>query len=231
MPVAAQTESPPAGSAATVVPPGEEPLGTSYAEWGARWWQWFHSVPAIEDPEAGDCQAGAGWRGLLHPPCRAGSVGHDRLHRSGPTSGSSRKPGARSGTTATTGWLTPDDLVALVEFDIPIYSDLAVSIDGEDVADIESYWVVNPGFTIEHAEGNPSGFTAGSWDAAMGGWFVMIPPLEPGSHTIVVHDALDLTRRRGGAAARRADGQRDRRARRVDHETLAEGPGRAPGNL
>jgi hypothetical protein len=86
---------------------------------------------------------------------------------------------------------TPEDLLALVEADIPTLSEPAIIIDGEEVADVEGYWVINPGFTIEHAEGNPSGFAAGSWDAVMGGWFVMIPPLEPGSHTIVVHNSWD----------------------------------------
>ena len=35
------------------MPPGDEPLGTSYAEWGARWWQWL-----LGDSDPGDCQAG-----------------------------------------------------------------------------------------------------------------------------------------------------------------------------
>ena len=181
--------------------------------------------PAHRDPEAGDCQAGQGGEVFYIPHVPPGvsastdcTVGADQwiLAQAGGTIWDN-SDGSES---------TPEDLLALVEADIPVFSEPAVSIDGEDVADIESYWVVNPDFTIEYAEGNVYGLPAGSWDAAMGGWFVIIPPLEPGSHTIVVHDAIDLYRRRGGAAARRADGQRDRRARRVDLEN----PGRtAPG--
>ena len=186
MPVAAQTESPPAGSAATVVPPGEEPLGTSYAEWGARWWQWRIGV---SDP--GDCQAGqSGEVFYLPAPSAFGyattecTIGADQwiLALPGGAYGDNSPPDAGK---------TPDELLALVEADIPFNSDLAVSIDGEDVADIESYWVVNPGFTIEYAEGNVYSVPAGTYDAAMGGWFVMIPPLEPGSHTITVGNTWD----------------------------------------
>ena len=44
---------------------------------------------------------------------------------------------------------------------------------------------------IEYAEGNVYSVPAGTYDAAMGGWFVMIPPLEPGSHTITVGNTWD----------------------------------------
>ena len=190
MPVVAQTESPPAGSAATVVPPTEEPLGVSYAEWGAGFWEWLINAPPIEDPEAGDCQA-----------AQEGQVFNIPHVPPGVTATTDCAVGAEQWILASAGGTiwdnsdgsgnTPEDLLALVEADIPIFSDPAISIDGEEVADIESYWVINPGFTIEYAEDNLFGLPAGSWDAAMGGWFVMIPPLEPGPHTIVVRDYLD----------------------------------------
>jgi hypothetical protein len=53
-----------------VVPPQANPLGTSYGEWAARWWQWNYSMPRtthpLSDPDhtAEDCakgQAGQVW--------------------------------------------------------------------------------------------------------------------------------------------------------------------------
>ena len=28
-----------------VFPPGSDPFGVSYDEWGARWWEWAGSIP------------------------------------------------------------------------------------------------------------------------------------------------------------------------------------------
>jgi hypothetical protein len=35
-----------------VAPPQSHPHGLSYAEWGARWWQWAYSFPADLFPPA-----------------------------------------------------------------------------------------------------------------------------------------------------------------------------------
>ena len=186
VPVVAQTESPPAGSAATVVPPTEAPLGTSYAEWGANWWQWLLSVPPVEDPAVGDCQAGQGGEVFYIPHVSPGVSATTDC-----TIGVDQWIVASAGGTIWDASDGSEGLLALVEADIPTFSGPGVSIDGEDVSDIESYWLVNPDFTIEYTDDNPYGLAAGTWDAAMGGWYVMIPPLEPGPHTIVVRDFYD----------------------------------------
>jgi hypothetical protein len=179
------------GSAATVVPPGGEALGRTYVDWGADWWQWLMTVPPIEDPAVADCQAGQGGEVFFIP-----HVPPDFTVAVDCTVGADQWILASAGGTiwdnSDGSGNTPEDLVAMVEADVPIFSEPAVSIDGVDVADMASYWVVNPGFTIEYAEDNVYELPAGSWDAAMGGWFVMIPPLEPGAHTIVVRDMIDV---------------------------------------
>lgn len=191
MPALAQDQESAAGSATTVVPPTEAPLGTSYADWGAAWWRWLLNVPAIEDPEAGDCQAGQGGDVFFIPHVPPGvSISTDCLV--GADQWILASAGGTVWDNADGSGSTPDDLLALVEADIPMFSEPAVIIDGEEVADIESYWVVDPAFTIEYGADNPYGLAEGTWDAAMGGWFVMIPPLEPGAHEVVVRDAIDI---------------------------------------
>ena len=201
-PVLAQDESPGAaatasvtpaepGSAATVVPPGGSPLGMSYADWGAAWWQWLMTVPPIEDPAVADCQAGQGGEVFFIPHVPPDfSVTVDCAVDAGQWILASA--GGTIWDNSDGSGATPEELLAMVEADVPIFSEPGISIDGEDVADVASYWVVNPGFTIEYAEDNVYQLPAGSWDAAMGGWFVMILPLEPGSHTIVVRDLIDV---------------------------------------
>jgi hypothetical protein len=51
------------GSAQATANPQVLPLGRSYGEWNARWWQWFFSVPASKNPGlagngAVDCRVG-----------------------------------------------------------------------------------------------------------------------------------------------------------------------------
>ena len=65
-----------------VAPPQSRPHGLSYAEWGARWWQWAYSFPADQFPPAQsgavDCslgQSGSVW-------FLAGAVGGGPVTRS-----------------------------------------------------------------------------------------------------------------------------------------------------
>jgi hypothetical protein len=63
----------PAGAVGVVVPPQASPLGASYGQWGARWWQWLYQTPVSASPEfsapgtptapaAVDCNAGQSGR-------------------------------------------------------------------------------------------------------------------------------------------------------------------------
>jgi hypothetical protein len=68
------------------------------------------------------------------------------------------------------------------------FSDVSVTIDGVAVPDLDAYWVVSPPFQLSFGEDNLFGLEPGSGsNAVSGGWFVMVPPLEPGTHTIVLH--------------------------------------------
>src|SRR5262245_48800817 len=33
-----------------VLPPNSQPMGATYGEWGARWWQWALSIPEVANP-------------------------------------------------------------------------------------------------------------------------------------------------------------------------------------
>lgn len=194
LPALAQDGSPlPDGAAASVVPPTEEPLGVPYGEWGQRWWQWLVSTPSDVNPLlTGDCQPGQGGDVFFIPHTFAGETVETTC---------TVDPGqwilASAGSAS---WDNSDgccdeegSLEAGVLAERPTYSDLAVTIDGHAVEDIDSYWVVSPVFSIEYPEDNVLGAEPGTYDAVTGGWFVMIPPLEPGTHTIVVHDAIDFS--------------------------------------
>lgn len=50
-----------------VIPPWSTPHGASYAEWGARWWQWMFSLPVSESPmyDTTGANGGAGQSGSV----------------------------------------------------------------------------------------------------------------------------------------------------------------------
>jgi hypothetical protein len=38
----------------SIAPPDSSPYGLTYAQWGARWWQWIYSIPLGVNPGAND---------------------------------------------------------------------------------------------------------------------------------------------------------------------------------
>lgn len=189
--LAQDEEAPPPGSATTIVPAGEDPLGVTYGEWGARWWDWLLSVPAAEGPASTDnCQANQGGEVFIVPHTDPGTVVTVNCEIS-PDQWLLLSPGS-------TVWgfeegQTDEELRAQLEELRGVFSNLALSIDGVDVPDIDSYWVISPAWEEEYVEGNIFEAEAGSSERLMvAGWFMVAPPLEPGSHTIVVRDDVDI---------------------------------------
>lgn len=174
------------------VPPGEAPLGIPYGEWGARWWVWFASVLASEHPGAIDnCQAGQEGEVFFVPHVPPGvaltttcvvSAGQWVLANGGSTL-----------CDAAGGWgETEAEQRACVEGDKPVFSNVTVSIDGVMVPGMIDRWVISPQFELTLPEGNIFGAPAGKDEGVTGGWWVMFRPLPIGSHTIVVHDDIDI---------------------------------------
>ena len=184
------------GTTVAVVPPGEDPLGVPYGEWAANWWQWLLSTPLAENPgEVDNCQAGQGGEVFyiahvlpgvtLETSCSVGTDQHI-LASGGATMYDITECGG-----------TEEGLRACIEADLQaepaIVSAVSVTVDGQVVPEIESYWVVSPLFDVEYIEDNIYGMEPGTVSQAMiGGWFVMLEPLAPGSHVIEVSDDIDI---------------------------------------
>src|SRR5262245_48166529 len=45
------TMAAPADAAGNVIPPKANPVGSSYGEWSAHWWQWLYQTPVNINPE------------------------------------------------------------------------------------------------------------------------------------------------------------------------------------
>ena len=63
----------PANANGTVIPPHGKPVGASFGEWGARWWQWFYQTPYGQSP----LSSATGARGApAAVDCTIGQSGH-----------------------------------------------------------------------------------------------------------------------------------------------------------
>lgn len=187
--LAQDEEAPPPGSASTVIPAGEEPLGVPYGDWAARWWQWMTSSPLAVNPgEVDNCQENQGGEVFYIPHVVAG-VTMETACEVGPDQWILATPGGTIWTNS--DGETDEEILAGLNEWRGIYSNLRLTIDGEDVPDIDSYWVLSPVWESEYIEDDILGGEPGTVARmAAGGWFVMIPPLEPGSHTVAVYDEL-----------------------------------------
>jgi hypothetical protein len=61
-------------------------------------------------------------------------------------------------------------------------------VDGRSVPVGGSAWFQREPYTWELEEGNLVGEPAGTYNVASNGWYLMLEPLEPGPHTIIISD-------------------------------------------
>jgi hypothetical protein len=79
---------------------------------------------------------------------------------------------------------TPAELRACARGFVEQFSDLSLTIDGVAIADLRRFRVQSPVFQFTAAEGNVFGVPAGTTRSVADGFWVLIRPLSPGTHTI-----------------------------------------------
>lgn len=195
-----------------VRPPHSRPYGASYAEWGARWWIWAESIPAdtnpIVQPDA-DCdvnQSGpvfflSGVPGGVTRPCtvRVGKalffpiVNYNNDY---PCPDPNFQPAP--------GQTLEEFLTAGAQFIIDFTSELEVILDGVALQELFDYRATSRLFTFT---GDPSMtavdacITGTPQSGVADGYWIMLKPLTPGPHTLVIRATLDF----GGGATFQID--------------------------
>ena len=140
----------------SVLPPSARPHGASYAEWSARWWQWAFSTPATTTGPFGEGAVDCGvnqphsnvWflagpfnaSGSVERTCNV-SVGTVLLIPVINVECSNLEDPPFFGA-------TPAERAECVEADAFVFDDLEVTVDGEQIADLERYAVTSPDFAF-----------------------------------------------------------------------------------
>ena len=79
---------------------------------------------------------------------------------------------------------TPAELRACARDVAEQFTDLSLTIDGVAIADLQRFRVHSPVFQFTAAEGNVFGIPPGTTRSVADGFWVLIRPLSPGTHTI-----------------------------------------------
>lgn len=170
----------------SIAHPTVDPYGETYETWAQRWLQWAFGTPIPDNPivESGcDNLVGRIWfmphtyignRAKIHCTISdrtpvllsAGGVLCDTSD--GPASGSELR------------------VCAINEFDS--LSNFRVWVDGVRIQELEQWIFLTPVFSIRYPEDNLFGVVPGTYRAAAKAYMLMLRPLSPGRHTVIVHD-------------------------------------------
>jgi hypothetical protein len=182
----AQDATPSPTAAPTITPPGGD-----YADWAAAWGQWGLSFPAAVNPgsDATGAACGLGQHGstffLAASYVGVGAVvrtctiveGMSVLVPVIAVDCSTAEADPFHGTDA-------DSLASCAKTNADAITAAHASIDGTDVADLASYRVQSPVFTLVLPDGNVLNAPAGVASVVVDGAFLNLEDLSVGNHTI-----------------------------------------------
>lgn len=175
---------------ARVFPPNAHPYGKTINEWTAEWWRYVLGFPAATNPLAdstgADCAAGQSG----HVFFLVGTAGKDPVVRNDcvvPVGKAILFPVINVMGAVPDDEPTAEALIALVSGVLDYTDKVEVTVDGVSLENLlADYRFPSPVFSFDGAvPGIYSPQYEGPRAAAFSdGWWVMLPPLPPGSHTI-----------------------------------------------
>jgi hypothetical protein len=194
VPVAAQNATP--SSSDVVLPPDAKVDGLSLADWSARSWQWFFSLPHDANPlydETGE-RCGFGQSG---PVFFLAGADHS-LERSCvvPLGVNIFVPllVSECSTVESPPFFGRDeaelqqcaaDAVDMAESVLDMTA-MQLSVDGQPIDDLSAYRAATPLFTLWLPEGNDLGSDMNVADSVADGYQVMLSPFTEGDHVVVI---------------------------------------------
>lgn len=172
-----------------VIPPGAKPYGKTINEWTVDWWKYVMGFPASTNPLADasgkDCAVGQSGNVFF----LVGTTGGPAVRNECvvPTGKAILFPIINVISAVPEDAATSDDLTALVTWYMGHTDQAEVTLDGVALNDLlEDYRFPSPIFSFDGAApGIFAPMYEGHRDIAFSdGWWVMLPPLPAGAHTI-----------------------------------------------
>jgi hypothetical protein len=191
-------------------PPGTEPLGRSPQDWLSLWWEFLFSGDDTTNP-ATNTDACASWEQTV-----AGVFVLPHVSAGETVEVSCTVPAGTPILAVPGASVTWDETVEKVEPAVDAFAETKATfrnvhlvVDGQDLGDVEPYYteVTEPRpLVIPALEGEPFG-PAGDFVQVSQGWPVVLQPLAPGEHTIVLSDEIADTEDDGTTPETDASGQ------------------------
>jgi hypothetical protein len=179
----------------TLFPADTIQYNLTYGEWTARWWQWVVSVPEGRNPSAdetgvncGEGQSGPVW-------FLAGTFGGLNVRNCDiPAAKSIMFPviNAECSYAEYPDLKTESELRSCAVSSNDGVTELMVTIDGQAINEtqLRTYRVQSPLFNLTLSENNIFGLPSSTTQAVSDGFWVFLPPLEPGQHEIHFRGAI-----------------------------------------
>ncbi len=188
----------PGAVALEILPPDEPWAGVTRGEWDARWWQWAISMPVDVNPgaDATGERCGLGQSGPvfflpgnfgIEPPVERTCVvaeGTAIYVTPANVECSTVEPPPFFGR-------TEDELRGCATTGLDEATDLQARVNGQDVAELETYRTSSPLFTLTFPENNVFGVEPGVAQAVSEAYSFIIAPPPPGDYEIAVSTMYD----------------------------------------
>ncbi len=173
-----------------VYAPEEVVAGATLGEWSARHWQWTFSQPIGSNPgqdvTGKTCADGQTGPVFFLPrnfaPCLVPTDTLILLPIVG-TECSTVEPPPYNGQ-------SEEELKACASRDTDRYTNISVRIDGQAVPNVATFRRVSPYFEVTLPEHNVLGVPIGDAEAVSDGYYMLLAPMLPGEHQIMVHVEL-----------------------------------------
>lgn len=174
-------------ASAPAYPPDAWVHGATLDDWSARHWQWTLSLPVGtnpgQDPSGASCTFGQTGPVYFMPRNLAPCTVTDGAVVMIPIAG-----GACSSVEAEPFWGGDEEsLRECAAREAERYANISVTVDGETISGIGRYRTATPLFSAILPERDILGVDSGGAWVVADGYSVLLRPLPPGEHTIIVH--------------------------------------------
>jgi hypothetical protein len=170
-----------------VFSPDSKPYGYTFAQWSEKWWQWFLSIPAPQNP-------GSDTSGRY---CGIGQTNPNIWYLTGAGSGTYVRtctvpagrailfqPAGNECSFVENPSLKTESELRACAISGDQVSSIHVTVDGKNIQNLQTYIVQTPLFNLRFPENNILGQPAGLTQAVSHAYVIMLQPLTPGKHEL-----------------------------------------------